>query len=117
MDVTARNSSTNFSLTENDDFLEKIVEVSEEITAKNLVTVIVIAVSAVVIIGLLFVIAVFIDCRQQKQEKTKLMKKLTSKKILKLPKFGRGVSEDREGFANKIVVENSTPVNVSVIET
>ncbi|RZC40809.1 uncharacterized protein BDFB_000780, partial [Asbolus verrucosus] len=77
----------------------EIIEESNEIG-----TIVIFVISAILTITLLFVVAIFIDCRQQKL--TKLHQQRKPKKVLriKIPKLGRGraVREDEDTFADKM---------------
>ncbi|KAJ3626687.1 hypothetical protein MTP99_017166 [Tenebrio molitor] len=77
----------------------EIIEESNEIG-----TVIIFVISAILTITLLFVVAIFIDCRQQKLIKLHQQRKPKKLLKLKIPTLGvgRDVREDEDTFADKM---------------
>ncbi|XP_044260018.1 uncharacterized protein LOC123008293 [Tribolium madens] len=79
--------------------IPEIIEESNEIG-----TVVIFVISAILTITLLFVVAIFIDCRQQKL--INLQQQRKPKKVLKIkiPKLGMGraIREDEDTFADKM---------------
>lgn len=81
--------------------------ITSEITdmdSKELTTVIIFVISAILAITLLFVIAVFIDCRQQKLQnlQSKAKRKLIKLKLPVSATVGRAVREDQHSILDKI---------------
>ena len=96
-----------------DDELTKPVTTLPEIIAEEAATgnLIIIIVSAIISITLLFVIAVFIDCRHQKTKKDRLGSRLFK---ISIPKF-RSQGTEREGIADKMQVQEPTTAPATVI--
>ncbi|KAJ8966132.1 hypothetical protein NQ314_003724 [Rhamnusium bicolor] len=90
--------------------LPKIIE--EE--SNQITTVVIFVISAILTITLLFVIAIFIDCRQEKLQK--LQSKKTRKILrLKLPvRIGRAIREDQDTLTDAIQECEPTSSNVVV---
>ncbi|XP_056633454.1 uncharacterized protein LOC130443029 [Diorhabda sublineata] len=75
-----------------------------DMDSKELTTVIIFVILAIIVITLLFVIAIFIDCRQQKLQNLQSKPKKTLLK-LKLPVpviLGRAIREDQHSILDKI---------------
>nr|XP_022916164.1 uncharacterized protein LOC111426050 [Onthophagus taurus] len=83
----------------------------QEAEEETIATVVIIVLAAAVVIAALFVLAVFIDCRQQKVHKSRLQK---SKNVLKsiIPQLTKG--EDRLEIVNHIQEEHSTNSDLPV---
>ncbi|CAG9862227.1 unnamed protein product [Phyllotreta striolata] len=83
-----------------------IAQDTEDSESKQLTTVIVFVISAILAIALLFVIAVFIDCRQEKLQKlnSKVKPKRKLKLKLPLPIVGRALREDQNSILDKMHV-------------
>lgn len=96
-----------------DDLSKASTSIPEVLVEENTIgTLIIIIVSAILSITLLFMMAVFIDCRHQKLAK---IKQKRPRKVLKItiPKFNgtpsNDASEDRETFADKMHTQDSPP--------
>ncbi|KAJ8918602.1 hypothetical protein NQ315_013107 [Exocentrus adspersus] len=84
---------------------EIIEEESNQIT-----TVVIFVISAILTITLLFVMAVFIDCRQEKLQRMEKKQKPRRVFRLKLPvALGRAVRDDEATFADKMQESEPTP--------
>ncbi|XP_018562282.1 uncharacterized protein LOC108904282 [Anoplophora glabripennis] len=89
-------------------------EIIQEET-NQITTVVIFVISAVLTITLLFGIAVFIDCRQEKLQKMQTKKRPRKILKLKLPiKIGRVTREDEATLADKMHCEPS-PSNSMVV--
>ncbi|KAF2884516.1 hypothetical protein ILUMI_21661 [Ignelater luminosus] len=102
-----------------DDFSKASTNLPEIIAEEDAAvgTLVIIVISAILSITLLFVMAVFIDCRHQKLDK---IKQKRPKKILRIsvPRFTKPKepSEDKESFADKMHTEDTiVPSSVAVI--
>ncbi|XP_074041266.1 uncharacterized protein isoform X2 [Leptinotarsa decemlineata] len=91
-----------------------IPEIIDE-ESKQIATVVVFVISAVLAITLLFIAAVFIDCRQEKLEKlqAKPIKRKIPKLRLPLPRIGLPVREDENSIVDRI--EYAEPSSSHVI--
>lgn len=103
-----------------DDLTKASTSLPEIIEEENAVgTIVIVVISVILSITLLFVMAVFIDCRHQKLAKIKQGQR-SPKKILKIPipRLNRplnGLSEDQDTFADKMHTEELSPPSPSVI--
>ncbi|KAB0794417.1 hypothetical protein PPYR_11256 [Photinus pyralis] len=82
--------------------------IAEEAAAGSLAVIIV---SAIISITLLFIIAIFIDCRHQKAKNGKLRSRMFK---ITLPKFATP-RVDQEPIADKMETEEATPAPATVI--
>ncbi|CAH1115270.1 unnamed protein product [Psylliodes chrysocephalus] len=102
MEATVTEKVLSFIKEETSTPLPTVQDVADS-DSKQLTTVIIFVISAILAITLLFVIAIFIDCRQQKLQKLQSKPKRRLLRLkLPIPIIGRPVREDQNSILDKI---------------